>query len=128
MIYVADPDACIAVWGHTVGRGQCVDFVRHVAQCPPTKDWRRGALVRGQGDTLMPGTVIATFHPDTERYENDTSGRSHAAVFLSEKDGGLKVMDQWVGHPVAVRLIRYQGGDQPHVDDGDAYYVLETHA
>ena len=42
-------------------------------------------------------------------------------------DGGLKVMDQWVKHPVAVRLIRYKGGDQPHVDDGDAYFVLETH-
>jgi hypothetical protein len=80
-----------------------------------------------RGGNVPRGTIIATFHPTTKRYENDTTAtrRSHAAVFLEEREDGLRVLDQWRGRPVLERTIRFKGGSQPHVDDGDSYYVVE---
>ena len=109
--------------GMTIANGHCVRFCQHVSIAPHTSRWEPGVKVRG--GEVLPGTIIATFHPDTHVYENDTTGRSHCAVFLEERPEGLRVLDQWVGHPVAERTIRFKGGVQPHVDDGDSYYVVE---
>lgn len=109
--------------GKTIGNGHCVAFCRHVTTAPHTSRWAPG--VKARGDSVPGGAIIATFHPHNRVYENDTTGRSHCAVFLREEAEGLRVLDQWVGHPVAERTIRFKGGAQPHADDGDAYYVVE---
>jgi hypothetical protein len=76
---------------------------------------------------LTPGTAIATFDPNGT-YGNHTDGRSHAAILMaSDPKLGLHVWDQWVGHPVSMRWIRFQNGAPGvhPVNDGDAFYVIE---
>jgi hypothetical protein len=109
--------------GKAVENGHCVRFCQKVSTVPHTSRWEPGVKVRG--GNVPKGAIIATFDPDTKRYENDIRGRSHAAVFLEEREDGLRVLDQWLGRPVLERTIRFKGGAQPHVDDGDSYYVVE---
>ena len=73
------------------------------------------------------GTVIATFGPDG-RYSNRVDGSAHAAVLLAEQADGLRVLDQWTGHPVQQRVIRLPGGTGSAVNDGDQFYVVEVDA
>ncbi len=85
---------------------------------------RRGPRSRGGG--LAGGTAIATFDA-AGRYENDTSGRSHAAILIKETGDGLWVWDQWPGQPVHQRLIRFRdstGLGGAAVDDGDAFHAI----
>jgi hypothetical protein len=109
--------------GHVVGDGQCVAYVRAASHAPPTADWRQGAQVKGA--QAAQGTAIATFDPDG-RYGNHTDGRSHAAILHEELPNGLLVWDQWVGHPVAPRLIHFRSGVGHPVNDGDQFFVVET--
>ena len=120
MFIAKDPQAEL---GKVVGNGQCVRFCQHVSAVPHTSRWTPGVKVRG-GD-VPSGAIIATFDP-AGYYENDETGRSHAAVFLEEREDGLRVLDQWRGRVVSERTIRFKGGAHPHVDDGDSYYVVET--
>lgn len=108
--------------GQVVDNGHCVRFVQEVARMPHTSEWRRGVKVRG--NNVPQFTIIATFAADG-RYENRTDGHSHAAVLLAEVEDGLGVLDQWQGHPVAERIIRFRGGEGKKVNDGDAFYVVE---
>jgi len=108
--------------GQTVANGHCVRFVQVAGELPHTSHWRCGDKVRG--GEVEPGTVIATFDPNG-RYGNHLDGRSHAAIFLEERDEGLLVIDQWVGHPVARRTIRFRGGAGRAVNDGDAFSIVE---
>lgn len=108
--------------GTVVGTGHCVPFVQAVSGAPHTSRWRRGQQVRGA--TLEPGTAIATFGSDG-RYTNRTDGTAHAAILLEVALDGVLVVDQWVGHPVARRVIRYRGGGTSAVNDGDAFAVIE---
>lgn len=110
--------------GQVVANGQCVRFVQEAAGAPLTASWRKGARVRG--NAIPAGTVIATFHPITKRYENSTTGRSHAAILLAETAGGLRVLDQWVGQPVHERIIRFRNGLGSKSNDGDQFYVVVT--
>ena len=111
--------------GKAVGNGHCVGFVREAAGLPHTSLWRRGEQVRA----IRPpaGTAIATFDPDG-RYGNHTDGRSHAAILVATQGDGLLVWDQWVGHPVAQRVIRFRGGSGQAVNDGDQFHVIEVAA
>lgn len=111
-------------YGRSIGNGHCVAFVREVTGLGPTATWRRGEQVRGGGHAY--GTAIATFDPDG-RYGNHIDGRSHTAILLAEQDDGLLVADQWVGHNVNQRTIRFRGGRVATnaVNDGDCYYVVE---
>jgi hypothetical protein len=109
--------------GRVVGNGHCVALVQRTSGVGHTSTWRRGPQVRG--GSVAAGTVIATFGP-TGRYENDTGGRSHAAIFLAEAADGLRVLDQWVGQPARERLIRFRGGQGQPVNDGDSYFVVVT--
>jgi hypothetical protein len=120
--------------GKSVGNGQCVAFARAAAGMGPTRTWRRGQAVRGA--VLSPGTAIATFSKNGD-YENDTSGRSHAAIYVGQDATGIVVLDQWVERkahpdgtteiylqPVHKRIIRFQKQPKP-VNDGRNYYVIE---
>lgn len=118
----------------SVGSGQCVAFARAAATLGHTSTWKRGALVRGA--VIAKGTAITTFDKDG-KYENDTHGRSHAAIYLGQDATGIQVLDQWVEHthmpdgsikqrvqPVHKRTIRFQKNARP-VNDGRNYYVIE---
>jgi hypothetical protein len=109
-------------FGKVVGRGQCVAFVRASSDAPHVSQWRRGESVRTAGE-LPKGQAIATFDEDG-RYGNHTDGRSHAAILIARHADGLLVWDQWVGHPVQQRVIRYRGGQGDAVNDGDRYHVI----
>ncbi len=107
----------------SVGSGECVAYVQTAARAPLTSAWRRGELVK---DSQTPsGTAIATFDPDG-RYGNHSDGRSHAAIFHSQVPEGLLVWDQWHGHRVSPRVIRFKDGSGPPCDDGDKFFVIET--
>jgi hypothetical protein len=110
--------------GRVIGSGQCVDYVRAASGLGHTSTWRRGERVRGSAQPA--GTVIATFGAEG-RYENRTDGSSHTAILDAIQTDGLLVHDQWKGHPVQQRLIRFKAGRQgtPN-NDGDAYYSVVT--
>jgi hypothetical protein len=108
--------------GQIVGSGQCVAYVEQACGAPHTSQWKRGILVKG--NEVVQGTAIATFAPNGT-YAN-LPGRSHAAIFHQNNSTGLLVWDQWVGHPVAPRLIHFRNGDGLPVDDGDQFYVIDS--
>jgi hypothetical protein len=109
--------------GQVVANGQCVRYCQVACpDLPHTRHWRQGARVRGS--KIQHGAVIATFGTNA-RYENRTDGASHAAIFIAEHGDGLRVWDQWTGHPVAERTIRFRGGQGKSVNDGDQFYVVE---
>jgi len=120
MAWVADdPHAHL---GTVVGNGHCLRHVQIVAGVAHSSTLRRGAKVRGAD--IPRGTVIGTFNK-TGRYANATDGSSHVAIYLDQTSTGLRVVDQWVLHPCAERVIRFKGGLRPACDDGDAYFVVE---
>ena len=84
-----------------VGDGHCVRLVQEAAAAPHTSAWRRGARVRDVPD-LARGAVIATFDRDGS-YGSRTDGSCHAAIFLRHEPEGLRVRDQWRGHPCSER-------------------------
>ena len=108
--------------GQVVANGQCVRFIQTCAAVPHTSQWQCGAPVRG--GNIDNGTAIATFDDDGG-YGNHTDGRSHAAILIEETAEGLRVWDQWVGHPVAQRVIHFRGGSGRRVNDGDQFCVIE---
>lgn len=111
--------------GKAMGNGHCVALLQlGGAKVPHTSRWRPGGDVLGNYD-LVPGTAIATFDSDG-RYGNHTDGRSHAALFLRHDQAGFWVVDQWVGHPVAPRLIRDKQGQGLACDDASRYDVIEA--
>jgi hypothetical protein len=118
----------------SVGNGQCVAFVRAAAQVGHTSTWTRGESVRGA--RLVVGTAIATFDKNG-KYANDTSGLSHAAIYLGQDAIGVQVLDQWVKKKhlangavdlevinVHERTLRFQDNASA-VNDGRNYYVIE---
>lgn len=101
--------------------GQCVSFVRSAVRgLPHSSEWKPGDAVRGN-TAVKPGTPIATFQDG--KYANSTKGESHAAVYMSQDQGGLYVIDQWVKQPVHARYVRFKGSGKP-INDGDAYSVV----
>jgi len=112
--------------GRVVGNGSCALFVQRVSRVGLTKTWRRGQRVRG--NNVPQHTIIATFinTPQGWRYANRSNGTAHAAVFIRQEPGGLRVFDQWRGQPVHQRTIQFRNGQGRPVNDGDAYHVILT--
>lgn len=110
--------------GRQVGNGSCVLYTQRVSTVGLTKSWRRGRKVR---DGNVPtNTVIATFTGNPPRYGNRRDGSSHAAIFIRQEIAGLRVWDQWVGRPVAQRVIPFKNGMGTANNDGSRYYVVTT--
>jgi hypothetical protein len=120
MSYIAKDAGSFA--GRVVGNGHCVALVREACGAPHTSSWTRGERVRGSATPA--GTAIATFGAD-RTYQNRTDGASHAAILIAVQPDGLLVWDQWRGHPVARRTIRYKGSIGTANNDGDRFYVIE---
>lgn len=114
-----------------VGSHHCVALVQEYAKAPQAELWKQGTLVRTTKD-ISKGTAIATFV--NGKYPNKKTG-NHAALFISQDNAGIKVMDQWKGDPnkptVSVRTIRFKGAKkggglvEPLSNNGDAYYIIE---
>lgn len=124
-MYIAqDPERFL---GRQVGNGSCVLYTQRVSKIGLTKTWKRGRKVRG--GNVPRHTIIATFISNGRGgwvYGNRRDGSSHAAVFIREQPEGLLVWDQWVGRPVAQRVIRYRGGIGTANNDGDRYWVVHS--
>jgi hypothetical protein len=106
----AGPDYC----------GQCVSYVKRVCSSPPaTSAWKKGLPVKNN-QTILAGTVIATFN---------ASGtyNGHAAIYESQNGSGINVYDQYVtgASPKAVgpRVLRW--GGHGNSNNGDNFYVVE---
>jgi len=113
--------------GKVIGDGQCVEVVKLICGCPQTALWKRGALVKGI--PILPGTAIATFAPPSEAhpkgmYENDTHGRSHAAVYLGQDADGIRVIDQWLTQPCHERKIHFDDS-RTNVNNANKFYIIE---
>lgn len=107
--------------GQVVGDGECVAFARACSGAPPTASWKQGVKVRG-GQVAI-GAVIATF---TNGKYTSISGTSHAAIYVGQTDKTIGVWDQWKGHAVSLRALRFKGGAGSPVNDGDQFYVVEA--
>jgi hypothetical protein len=111
--------------GTVVGNGHCVAYVREVAGLPPTRYWRRGDPVAATD--VARHTAGATFDPGG-KYANKSDGSSHAAIFQRQHGAGISVWDQWLGHPVSQRVIRWKDGVGDAADDASRYYCIEIEA
>lgn len=109
--------------GQVLGNGHCLRHCQIVAGVTHSSTLRRGEKVRGAA--VPRGTVIGTFNKQGV-YTNSTDGSSHVAILLEQTNTGLLVVDQWVLHPCAERVIRFKGGLKPACDDGDQYHIVET--
>ncbi len=100
--------------------GQCVSYVTTVCATIPvnTAQWRKGAQVRGNA-TIAEGTAIATFNAAGQYH-------GHAAIYISQNNVGMQVMDQWVtgaGKAIGQRLIKWEGAGISN--NGNGFYVVE---
>ena len=117
--YDHNPAAPLGKWvGAPPYYGQCVSYVKAVIPgMPQTSLWKKGPLVRNNPD-IVAGTAIATFSP-AGHYT------VHAAIYESQTDEGLNVVDQWIApppQPIHRRMLRF-GGHGP-ANDGDNFYVI----
>jgi hypothetical protein len=111
--------------GRSAGTGQCVALVRATnPQLGSTAHWVRGAAVRGNA-AIAPGTPIATFSR-AGHYANATDGSSHAAIYLSQNETGVTVLDQWAGRAAAVRVILWSRPGAAAADTGAAFHVVDA--
>ena len=113
-----DPESFMS---KVVGNGQCVSLVKAAASAPASSEWTEGDRVKGN-KKLKPGAAIATFQDG--KYHNKTDGSSHAAIYMSQDEDGLYVIDQWKGQPAHARCIRFRGGKAAPHNDGDAYSTV----
>ena len=84
-----------------VGSKQCVALVQTYVGASSTATWSEGKAVMGQ-TALAPGTAIATFVGG--KYLSHASG-NHAALYMSQDEGGMWVMDQWADDNGGLRLL-----------------------
>ena len=116
--------------GHDlVGTAQCVALVQAYAAAPRAAAWKQGVSVRGKL-LLAKGTAIATFEDGV--YKNRSHG-NHAALYVSQDQGGIWVIDQWKGPgklQVSRHYLRFRGTDKDGgwrdaSNNGDAFSVIE---
>jgi hypothetical protein len=104
---------------------QCVSFLKAAIPAlsdKTTKMWVKGDDIK-QGISLAEGTAIATFVDGI--YPQNATG--HAAVYLSQNDAGIQVLDQWASQgkvlPRTIRWVPLKPGDI--VNDANAFSVIE---
>lgn len=105
--------------GQSVGSGECVALVQATSNVGKTSTWVPGVQVQGNTN-LAAGTVIATFSSDGT-YTN-TSGQSHAAIYLGQNDQGIQVMDQWSSTVAHYRTIAWTTSNS--YESGSQFYVV----
>jgi hypothetical protein len=123
--YVADNPAQW-IGQRPVGTGECVALVRAATGAPRSTEWRPGVRVQGNAD-IRPGTAIAIFD-DTGRYTG------HAAIYLGQDAGGIRVIDQWNvrqngqvirQHQPTERMLPFGQPQRALINRGEPYRVVE---
>ncbi len=116
--------------GHDlVGTHQCVALLQAFTEAPRTSEWKQGVSVRGRL-LLAKGTAIATFEDGV--YKSRPHG-NHAALYLSQDQGGIWVVDQWAGagklkvskHYLLFKGVDTNGSWKDASNNGDAFSVIE---
>jgi hypothetical protein len=120
--YTDNPDAPIdqETWvGDPPYKGQCVSYVKFVTPgLPQAALWKKGIQVKGER-SIARGTVIATFNSDNKYF-------GHAAIYESQTDAGINVVDQWITpppRPIHRRMLRF--GAQGLANNGDNFFVVD---
>jgi hypothetical protein len=102
---------------------ECVEFVRQVTGAPSTKAWRPGIRIKGSLG-IPEGVAIATFKG------RDFS--THAAIYLSQDNSGIWVLDQWNSQgKVAKRCIYFPTAKRKitkEQNNGDLYFAIDLKA
>jgi hypothetical protein len=99
--------------------GQCVSFVTTACPTIPvsTQAWKKGKLVKGN-TSVASGTAIATF--------NGPQYHGHAAIYESQDNTGLNVVDQWVTPPAhCIHRRKLHFGASGLANNGDNFYVID---
>lgn len=116
--------------GQVVGNGHCAVFVQAVSSVGGTANWRQGIKVAG--NTITPGTVIATFSGGRYRnyYGLPTDKKvffgSHAGIFVSQTDKYIVMWQQYVNKEVHKQIYKFQRGKySSFISDADNYFVVE---
>ncbi len=117
--YDTNPAAAMGTFvGEPPYHGQCVSYVKAVVpSLPVTSQWVKGALVK-ETLNLPAGTVIATFNAQGHY-------QGHAAIYESQTDKGINVVDQWITPPAQAihrRMIRF--GAAGVSNNGNLFYVV----
>lgn len=102
--------------------GECVSLVKRLcreAMMPPTSQWKRGELVKGN-KTIKQGTAIATFKENGKFH-------GHAAVYIGQDEKGIQVWDQYNDRPKPVGQRTLDFDDKKSAsNNGNKFYIIEV--
>jgi hypothetical protein len=96
ILKLADDDGFVSS-GADSGSRQCVALVKAAIPGlgPATNNWCKGEAVDNDNVAdLLPGTAIGYGFGANGLYLSNTHG-NHVAIFVSAKDGDVKILDQW---------------------------------
>ncbi len=108
------------------GKTECVEFIRQATGAPTTIGWRPGVRVAdATPGQILRGTAIATFD-DNRKYPTDGLGK-HAAIYLSQNQASIQVLDQWDDQgEVKSRPIRFnRPKGTKRSNDANTFFVIE---
>lgn len=129
-----------------IANGQCARLPEELTRVGHTSRWQPGERVVDVARTLQPGTVIANFQSEYDKFWFPNFHGYHAALFVrgeafsvvTGKPGQILVFDQWIGprrsqkdsHSPGTRSIRawtYEQAKTRHIepcDNANDFYVV----
>lgn len=106
------------------GNAECVEFIKQTLGGPATAGWREGNKITKDDLTILRGTAIATFVDS--KYSHLGASNQHAAIYLSQDDVGIWVLDQFKKQgSVDKRNIKWVPTWPGKSNDGNAFSVIE---
>ena len=109
---------------------ECVALAQEPLGMPLTKMWREGEkvfggklIVNGEERDIPKGAVIATFIDG--RYKSLAHG-NHVAIYYSQGNNFIRVIDQWSGQIPHYRDIYVKEGMTDRSNNANAFSVVYT--
>lgn len=84
-------------------------------------NWTRGARVQGNPNIAM-GTAIAVF--DYKGNYTNTPNYSHAAIYISQDNSRLTIVDQYPGRPPETTFLPWTKKGVLAIGLGSSYYII----
>ena len=106
-------------WGEH--KGGCAALVQHYG-CNSVPFWSEGAPVKGN-QLIKEGTCVATF--ENGIYPNRETG-NHAAIYISQTAGGVRVYDQYTGKSPGERMMKFLLNRTNPSNNGNCLSVILT--